>query len=146
MITVINISNRTSTPIAGGRTTAVLRSGEHGTRAEVAVAEIEPGKTYQSGRSDKTRVVYLLEGDATITHTSASGAARHSAHRRTGIYLEPGEEAAVAASGSPLRLLLVTVPKHVGKPVGDQAPVGYFFEESQLRTLVDEKGFRKRTF
>jgi len=146
MITVISIPARTSTPTAGGRTTAVLSSAEHGTRTEVAVAEIEPSKTYHSGRSDKTRVVYLLEGDATITHTSASGTATHSAHRRTGIYLEPGEEATVTASASPLRLLLVTVPKHVGKPVGDQLPAGYFFEESRLRTLIDEKGFRKRTF
>jgi mannose-6-phosphate isomerase-like protein (cupin superfamily) len=146
MITVISIPARTSTPIPGGRTTTVLSSAEHGTRAEVAVAEIEPGKTYHSGRSDRTRVVYLLEGEATIAHTSASGTVTHSAHRRTGLYLEPGEEATVAASASPLRLLLVTVPKHAGKPVGDQVPAGYFFDESQLRTLVDEKGFRKRTF
>jgi mannose-6-phosphate isomerase-like protein (cupin superfamily) len=38
------------------------------------------------------------------------------------------------------------VPKHVGKPTGDQPATGYFFDESRLRMLIDEKGFRKRTF
>jgi mannose-6-phosphate isomerase-like protein (cupin superfamily) len=145
MITVISIPDRTSTTTEGGRTRAVLSAAEHGTRAEVAVAEVEPGKAYHLGRSDRTRVAYLLDGDATLTHTTTVGTTTHTAHRRTGIYLEPGEEATVSASGSPLKLLLVTVPKHIGKPVGDQL-AGYFFEESRLRTLVDEKGFRKRTF
>ena len=43
-------------------------------------------------------------------------------------------------------LLLVTVPKHRGKPTGNDSPVGYFFEEEQLRSLVDEKRFRERIF
>jgi mannose-6-phosphate isomerase-like protein (cupin superfamily) len=60
--------------------------------------------------------------------------------------VEPGEEAAVTAAGAPLTLLLVTVPKHTGKPTGSESPAGYFFEESQLRSLVDEKRFRERTF
>jgi mannose-6-phosphate isomerase-like protein (cupin superfamily) len=145
MITVIDIHARTGTPTADGHARRVLTSAEHGTRVDVTVAEVDSGKTHRLVRSDKTRVAYLLEGDATITHTAAGGSATHQAHRRTGIYLEPGEEATIAAS-SPAKLLLVTVPKHTGKPIGDQTPTGYFFDESRLRTLVDEKGFRKRTF
>jgi mannose-6-phosphate isomerase-like protein (cupin superfamily) len=66
--------------------------------------------------------------------------------RRAGVYLEPGEEATVTASDSPLSLLIVTVPKHTGKATGTDRPAGYFFEESQLRSLVDEKRIRERTF
>ena len=40
----------------------------------------------------------------------------------------------------------MTVPKHTGKPTGNESPAGYFFEEAQLRSLVDEKRFRERTF
>ena len=146
MIRVISIPARTSTSTASGRTTTVLSTAEHGTRVEVGVTEIEAGKTFHLGRSEKTRVAYLLDGEATLTQTTAAGAITHTANRRTGVYLEPGEEATLRAGGSPLTLLLVTVPKHTGKPVGDRSPAGYFFEESRLRTLVDEKGFRRRTF
>jgi mannose-6-phosphate isomerase-like protein (cupin superfamily) len=52
----------------------------------------------------------------------------------------------VAASAAPLTLLLVTVPKHTGKTIGSGTPASYVFEESRLRSLVDEKGFRERTF
>ena len=38
------------------------------------------------------------------------------------------------------------MPKHTGKPTATESPAGYFFEESQLRSLVDEKRFRERTF
>ena len=147
MITVINIPSRTSASIPAGRVRTVLAPGEHGTRAEVAVIDIEPGKTHQLDRSGKTRVAYLLDGDASVTHASAGTTATHNAQRRAGIYLEPGEEASITASGSAaVNLLLVTVPKHAGKAGGDQSPAGYFFEEARLRTLVDEKGFRRRTF
>ena len=52
----------------------------------------------------------------------------------------------MTASGTPLVLLHVTVPKHTGRATVTQSSGGYFFEESQLRSLVDEKGFRERTF
>jgi mannose-6-phosphate isomerase-like protein (cupin superfamily) len=147
MITVIDIPSRTSTPIPAGRMRTVLAPTEHATRAEVAVIEVEPGRTHQLGRSDRTRVAYVLEGEASLTHTSDGTTAEHNAQRRTGIYLEPGEEATVTASGSAaVNLLLVTVPTHVGKAGSDQSAVGYFFEEARLRTLIDEKGFRRRTF
>jgi mannose-6-phosphate isomerase-like protein (cupin superfamily) len=98
-------------------------------------------------RSDRSQVVYVLEGaDATLTHTSAGKTAEHKAQRRVGVYLEPGEEATVAASSTPLKLLVVTVPKHTGRAGADPSPVGYFFEEARLRSLVDERQIRERTF
>ena len=147
MIRVISIPGSPGTSTTEGSIRTVLSHAGDGTRVEVAVNEIDAGKTLRLERGSQTRVAYLLEGnDATISHTRAGQTTNHSAQRRSGLYLEPGEDATVSASGSPLTLLLVTVPKHVGKPVGDATPAGYFFEESQLRTLIDEKGLRRRTF
>ena len=147
MIRVINISGTPGTQTSEGSVRSVLSQAGDGTRVEVAVNEIDSGKTLHLERGPRTRVAYLLEGNnATIAHTRAGQTTTHSAQRRSGLYLEPGEEATLSASGGPLTVLLVTVPKHVGKPVGDATPAGYFFEESQLRTLIDEKGIRRRTF
>jgi mannose-6-phosphate isomerase-like protein (cupin superfamily) len=147
MIKVIDVASRTNAPTPEGRVRNVLGPSENGTRVAVAVREIDPGKTYHVARSEKTQVAYILEGkDTTLTHTSAGTTAEYKTERRAGVYLEPGEEATIAASGTPLVLLLVTVPKHTGRSTGTESPAGYFFEESQLRSLVDEKRFRERTF
>ena len=147
MITVIDIGSRAQAPTADGHIRNVLGAAETGTRVSVAVREVEPGKTCRVTRSDRTQVVYVLEGsDATLSHTSAGKTAEHKTQRRVGVYLEPGEEATITASSTPLTLLLVTVPKHTGKATDNQSPAGYVFVEAELRSLVDEKRFRERTF
>jgi mannose-6-phosphate isomerase-like protein (cupin superfamily) len=147
MIKVIDIKNKPSTPVPEGAVRHVLAPAQDGTRVQVAIEEVSSGKTCRVGRSEKTQVVYILEGkDAKITHTTAGPTAERTAQRRAGVYVEPGEEATVTASGTPLTLLLVTVPKHTGKALGDGTPAGYVFEEARLRSLIDEKGFRERTF
>jgi mannose-6-phosphate isomerase-like protein (cupin superfamily) len=146
MIRVINIP-KTGTPTPDGQVRSVLGPSEAGTRVEVALKDVDPGKTCRLARSEKTQVAYVLEGkDATLTHTASGGTTEYKAQRRTGVYVEPGEEATVTASGTPLTLLLVTVPKHTGRATGNDSPAGYFFEESRLRSLVDEKRIRERTF
>ena len=146
MIKVIDIESKLRTPIAVGHGRNVLAPADEGTRVRVAIAEVDAGKTYRVAASDRTQVAYLLEGNAEITHTSGDRTAQRTAHRRSGVYLEPGEEAAITASEAPLKVLLVTVPKHTGKPGVAAQPAGYFFEETQLRSLVDEKRIRERTF
>jgi len=147
MIRVVDISNKSKTGVPEGHVQNVLDTSEDGTRVHVAIRDVDPGKTYRIARSNRTQVVYILEGaNARITHTNADGTAEHIGQRRSGIYLEPSEEATVTASATPLTLLLVTVPKHTGKAGGAASPAGYFFEETRLRSLVDEKGFRERTF
>jgi mannose-6-phosphate isomerase-like protein (cupin superfamily) len=147
MIRVIDIENKARTAIPEGDVRNVLAPSEDATRVHVAVMEVHPGRTWRIARSDRTQVAYILEGkEVTITHTRAGATATHVAQRRAGVYLEPLEEATVTASEAPLTLLLVTVPKHTGKPTSDQSPSGYFFEEANLRALIDEKGFRERTF
>jgi quercetin dioxygenase-like cupin family protein len=147
MITVIDIASRAQAPTADGHTRTVLGEAETGTRVSVVVREVGAGKTYRVARSDRTQVVYVLEGkDVTLTHTSGGKTTAHQTQRRVGIYLEPGEEATVAAAASPVKLLVVTVPKHTGRTGADPSPVGYFFEEARLRSLVDERQIRERTF
>jgi mannose-6-phosphate isomerase-like protein (cupin superfamily) len=147
MIKVIDVTSKTGAQTPEGQVRNILGASETGTRASVSVAEVDAGRTYQAPRTDKTQVVYVLEGkDVTLTHTSAGKTAEHKTQRRAGIYLEPGEQATVTASGTPLQLLLVTVPKHTGRATGVESPSGYFFEESHLRSLVDERQIRERTF
>src|SRR5688572_25179691 len=106
MIKVIDIASKTRTPTPEGHVRTVLGPSENATRVEVAVKEVDPGKTCRLARSQKTQVVYLLEGnDATLTHTTAGNTAEYKAPRRAGVYLEPGEEASITASGTPLVLL-----------------------------------------
>jgi mannose-6-phosphate isomerase-like protein (cupin superfamily) len=147
VIKVIHIDSKLRTPVPEGHVRTVLDPSEDGTRVHVAIKDIDPGKTYRIPAGDRTRVAYILEGtNARITHTRAGAATEHIAQRRSGVYLEPSEEATVAASDTPLMLLLVSVPKHTGKAGGAASPAGYFFEEAQLRSLVDEKRIRERTF
>jgi len=147
MIKVLNIDSKTRVPVPEGSVRHILRPSDDGTRVHVAIEEVAAGKTCRLTSSDKTQVVYILEGrDAKIAYTSAGQTVEHTAQRRVGAYLEPGEEATVTAAGTDLVLLLVTVPKHTGKPAGNDSPKGYFFVEAQLRSLVDEKRIRERTF
>src|SRR5688572_21514762 len=113
MIKVIDIASKDGTRTPEGQVRTVLGSAEEGTRVEVGVRDVDPGKTCHFGPSDRTQVVYVLEGaDATLRHTSGGNTAEHQTQRRAGVYLEPGEEATVTASTTRLLLLLVTVPKH----------------------------------
>ncbi len=147
MIKVLDIESKERKRVAEGQVRNVLDPSEDRTRVHVSIREVDPGKIHRIHRSDRTQVVYILEGqNASITHTRADGAGEHIGECRSGIYLEPSEEATVTASSTPLVLLVVTVPKHTGKAGGAASPTGYFFEEARLRSLVDEKGIRERTF
>ncbi len=148
MIKVIDIESRDRVPVAEGHVRKILGPSEEGTRVQIAVENVDPGKTCRLSTSDQTQIAYILEGtDAKVSFTIAGKSGEQIAQRRSGIYLEPGEQATITASATPLVLLLVAVPKHTGKPTGGRAPAaGYVFEEAQLRSLVDEKQFRERTF
>ena len=149
MITIIDLTTKERIPLQEGSVRRILTSSDNKTRVEVARYEVEAGKTHVVGPSERTQVVYVTAGkDAEITFRKANQAAVHAAHKGCGVYLEPNEEAAVKASGTPLVLLSVTVPKHTGKPVDASggSPTGYFFDEAKLQALVDERGIRTRTF
>jgi len=145
MITVIDIKNRKHTPIPEGAVRHILTPSKDNTRVEVASYEVDSGKVHRVPPSERTRVVYVMEGkDAEVNFSTAT----YTVKRGCGVYLEPNEEAVIKASGTPLVLLSVTVPKHNGKAIdpNGQPPTGYFFDESKLQALVDERGIRTRTF
>jgi mannose-6-phosphate isomerase-like protein (cupin superfamily) len=149
MITVIDTTSRKATSIPEGTAQPILTPSNDKTRVEVAKYQVAAGKMHRLAPSERTQVVYLMEGkDAEVTFTKAGKSAVYPAHRRSGVYLEPNEEAVIKASTTPLVLLEVTVPKHTGKAVASNggAPSGYFFEESKLQALVDERRIRTRTF
>lgn len=143
MITVIDTLNLKSNPTPEGSVRHMIHPSADQTRVQVSRYEVDAGKTFQAAASaDRTQVVYLLEGkDAQITYKGST----HTAQRRCGVYLEPGEEASVKAAGSGLTILFVSVPKHTAKAVTG-TPVGYYFEEAKLQALVDERRIRTRTF
>jgi mannose-6-phosphate isomerase-like protein (cupin superfamily) len=144
MITVIDSTSRKTSSTAAGTARHVLTTSDDQTRVEIARFEVEAGKTHHVAPSERTQVVYVEHGNAEITFKSTA----HKAKRGSGVYLEPHEEAAFKASGTPLVLLSVTVPKHTGKALDAAGgpPTGYFFDEAELQTLVDEKRIRTRTF
>lgn len=145
MIEVFDIQRITPSPVSGGEQRTIIGPSKNGTRVEVTIADVGAGQTFRLGRSERTQTAYILDGsDATIRHTAAGRTVEHAAPRRSGIYLEPGEEASITSPGA-LKLLLVSVPKHTARPGGER-PTGYFFEESKLRSLLDERSMRERTF
>jgi len=147
MIKVINTESKTRIAVAEGHVRTILGPNDEGTRVQVASEEVDAGKTCRLALSDRTQIVYILDGkNAKVTHTGVDKTSEYTAQRRSGVYLEPGEEATVTASDTALLLLLITVPKHTGKATGTERAAGYFFEEAQLRSLIDEKNFRERTF
>jgi mannose-6-phosphate isomerase-like protein (cupin superfamily) len=147
MIRVIDIESKARTPIAEGHVRTLLSPSEDGTRVQVAITEVDSGKTCHVAPGERTQVAYILNGNgATITYTREGATVEQRVGQRTGVYLEPGEQATVAASGTPLVLLVVAVPKHTGKPTDREARTGYVFDEARLRSLIDEKRFRERTF
>jgi mannose-6-phosphate isomerase-like protein (cupin superfamily) len=150
VIKVIDTSSLKKSQLPEGNVRSVLTPSDDATKVRVSIIEVEPGKTYRILPSEQTQVAYLMEGkEGEVTFTSANKTTSHPVERRCGLYLEPKEEGAVKATGNKLVLLHVTVPKHTGKPIahmGDELPAGYFFNESKLQALVDEKRIRTRTF
>ena len=103
MITVIDIEKKDKIALPEGYVRNLLDPSADGTRARVAVEEVQAGKTARLSKSDKTQVVYILEGkDAKVTYSSNGTTTEKTAQRRAGVYLEPGEEASVTASSTPL--------------------------------------------
>jgi mannose-6-phosphate isomerase-like protein (cupin superfamily) len=147
MIKLIDVTAKPPKSTPEGQVATVLGPESDGTRVHVEFSTLDPHKALTFASSDQTQLVYVLDGDdARIAHTRGGQTADHAAGRRSGIYLEPGETATVEAASSPLRLLNVRVPKHIGRPTDSSSPAGYFFWESELRSLVDAKSIRERTF
>jgi len=146
MIKVIDVESKPEATVAEGHARTVLSPSQDGTRVQLVIEDVSPGSTFRFAPSDRTQVAYILEGDnAHFTYTSAGKTVEQTSGRRTGVYLEPGEQATISSAATPLKLLLLTVPKYTDRP-NDGTARGYLFDEAQLRSLIDEKKFRERTF
>ena len=126
MITIIDTAARQSAPIPEGSVRQILTPASDKTMVEVARYEVAAGRTHRVAPSERTQVVYILEGNgAEVIFTKAGKATVYTANRRSGVYLEPGEEAVFKSSGTPLVLLQVTVPKHTGKPIAPGSAIAH---------------------
>src|SRR5262245_47510498 len=102
MIRLVDIESKPHVPTAGGHVRNVLDPATDRTRVRVAVEDVGAGKTSRvTAADDRTQVAYILEGhDATIAYTTAGRSTTQTAQRRTGIYLEPGDEATFTAAST----------------------------------------------
>jgi quercetin dioxygenase-like cupin family protein len=147
MITVISSTTATKAAVAAGHVRTILGTMERGTRAGVALADVEPGRILRLAGNDRTQVAYILEGsDVAVSLTVGGHTETQTLQRRSGVYLEPGETATLAAPAGAMLVLLVSVPKHTSRANDVATPRGYVFAESELRSLIDERGIRERTF
>jgi mannose-6-phosphate isomerase-like protein (cupin superfamily) len=147
MIEVVDVDALPARPLDEGDVTRVLPQPANGGRTSLALYTIRSGRALTFRTADDTQVLYLLDGaDAKIEHEV--GAAKHTyvASRRAGICLAATESATVAAGQSVLRLLWLSVPRYRAKATSGTEPTGYFFDEKKLRSLVDAKQVRERTF
>ena len=80
MIQVINAEKKARTSTAEGHVKNILAPSEDGTRVHFAIEEVDPGKTRHFAASNRTQIVYILEGkDAKVSHTRAGATADHVA-------------------------------------------------------------------
>lgn len=105
---------------------------------------ISQGKRFDVQAGNDYHLLYVIApGQGTIHFANKA----HDAEEGAGVLLQPGETARFDASGSPMDLLHMVVPKppaavEAGLPGGP----GYFFNRKSLRALSDASGGRVRRF
>jgi len=108
--TYIDSNTLPRTTIAGaGEMTEVLNNRLAGAKNVVATVHwLNRGDRLNAGAPDVHHLVYLMEGEATITLNGAD----HAVGKGAGVYLGPSETASIAHAGSvPLKLFHLAVPK-----------------------------------
>jgi mannose-6-phosphate isomerase-like protein (cupin superfamily) len=105
---------------------------------------ISQGMKFELQAGEDYHLMYVM---APAKGTVHFGNRAHEAEEGAGVLLQPGEAARFDASGSPMELLHMVVPKppaavEAGLPGGP----GYFFNRKSLRALSDASGGRVRRF
>jgi glyoxylate utilization-related uncharacterized protein len=92
-----------------GEMTEVLNNALAGAKNVVATVHwLNAGDRLDAGEPDFHHLVYLMDGEATITLSGAD----HRVGKGAGVYLGPAERAQIAHAGDvPLKLFHLTVPK-----------------------------------
>src|SRR5690242_8493626 len=131
-ITVIDTNNRRKESSPAGTVRQIITSDDRAKDVRAAIHEIAPGKSLELSSENRSHLLYVLEGES--GQFSFKGE-KHTAKKGAGLYLEPGEKAAISAGAHRLTLLQLHVPKHAGKPT-NTAPTSYYFDEDQLQSLI----------
>jgi quercetin dioxygenase-like cupin family protein len=142
MINVIDTNNRRKETIPAGTVRQVITADDGAKDVRAAIHEIEPGKSIEFECGSRSHLLYVIDGAAGEFSFRGS---KHVALKGSGLYLEPGEKAAVSAGATPLTVLHLHVPKHTRKPT-NTPPTSYYFDEAKLQTLISAGKTRVRSF
>ena len=141
-INVINTNSRRKESIPAGTVRQIITADDGAKDIRAAIHEIEPNKSMEFSSEGRSHLFYVLEGEG--GQFSFKGA-KNAAKKGSGLYLEPGEKAAVSAGATRLTLLQLHVPKHTRKST-NTPPTSYYFDESQLQSLISAGKTRVRSF
>jgi len=141
-INVIDTNNRRREPISAGTVRQIITADDDAKGVRAAIHEIEPGKSVEFESGNRTHLLYVIDG---LGGQFAFQGSKHAASKGAGLYLEPGEKAAVSAGVTRLVVLHLHVPKHTRKP-SNTAPASYYFDEAKLQTLISAGKTRVRSF
>src|SRR5262245_44788838 len=101
-ITLIDTNNRRKESIPAGTVRQIITSDDGAKDVRAAIHEIEPSKSQEFNSGDRSHLLYVLEGDG---GQFLFKGAKHVAKKGAGLYLEPGEKAAVSAGSTRVSLL-----------------------------------------
>src|SRR2546425_4495460 len=129
-INIIHTNNRRKENIPAGTVRQVITGDDGAKDVRAAIHEIEPGKSTEFDSGNRSHLLYVIDGAGGEFSFRGS---KHDAIKGAGLYLEPGEKAAVTAGATQLSLLQLHVPKHSRKPT-NTPPTSYYFDEAKLQT------------
>jgi mannose-6-phosphate isomerase-like protein (cupin superfamily) len=141
-INVIHTNTCAKEPVSTGTVRQIITQNDPAKDVRAAIHEIEPDKSLEFDSGNRSHLYYIINGSG--GRFSFKGE-NYAAAKGTGLYLEPGEKAAVSAGAGPLTLLQLHVPKHTTKPA-NAAPASYYFDENKLQTLISAGKTRVRSF
>jgi mannose-6-phosphate isomerase-like protein (cupin superfamily) len=141
-INVIDTNNRKKENIPAGTVRQIITSDDGAKDVRAAIHEIEPGKSVEFDSGSRSHLLYVINGAGGAFWFKGS---KPAAAVGCGLYLEPGEQAAVSAGATRLTVLQLHVPKHSRKPA-NTPPISYYFDESKLQTLISAGKTRVRSF
>jgi quercetin dioxygenase-like cupin family protein len=142
MINVIDTNNRRKEAISAGTVRQVITGDDGAKDVRAAIHEIEPGKSVEFDSGSRSHLLYVINGAG---GEFSFGGSKHAALKGSGLYLEPGEKAAVSAGATRLTVLHLHVPKHTRKTT-NTPPKSYYFDEAKLQTLISAGKTRIRSF
>jgi quercetin dioxygenase-like cupin family protein len=141
-INVIHTHSCRKETIDAGTVRQIITENDPAKEVRAAIHDIEPHKAVEFASGNRSHLLYVIDGSG--GQFSFNGD-KYGAQKGAGLYLEPGQKAAVAAGASPLTLLHLHVPKHTRKPSNGSA-TSYYFDENKLQTLISAGKTRVRSF